>query len=556
MSLLGKFNNFSLRVKFILIISLLIVTSGSLVSYYLISKHLDAAKQGLIKKGSALVKVLAANCEYGTYIENETILDELIGATAQAEDITYIVVQNISGDVLADEAKEGITIPSGLPVDKCCYSLNIRDLNDSAIKGGGYELCYPVVTARTIVSRETLGSIGKSSGHVVTETIGMVRVGITVAPTIAEATKNIRAAVIIILLVISVTIMLTFGFVRMIVGPVEKLAEAAEKIARGDLSQETGIDRDDEIGRLAMSFDSMVRSLKDSRQEIEEYNRTLEEKIIDRTRELEDAQSQLIHSEKMAAVGQLSAGVAHELNNPLGGILGYAQYTLEKMSRKPFCEITEKDFDGYKKHLRDIEDQSRRCKTIVQNLLKFSRSTSKIDLSETDINNALLETISLIEHQLTMHKINLTTDLQDDMPLTQANSGMLQQVFTNIIINALHAMEDGGNLIIASRYSPSLGEFGGAIEINFTDNGCGIPPEIQKNIFEPFFTTKAIGKGTGLGLSVSYGIIKEHGGEIKVDSVEDCDTTFTITLPLEKIQSSPDTHKEVNTTTTGEQNIP
>lgn len=542
MSFIGKFNNLSLRVKFILTLSLLIITSSALVSYYLISKHIDTAERGLVKKGSALIKVLATNCEYGAYIENEIILDELIGATVNAEDITYIVVQNMSGDILATRTKEGVMIPDDLPIVTENDSLVIRELPEDGQNENYYELTYPIVTTRSIVSRENLGSIGKSRGHTVVEVIGNVRLGMSVSATLAETRQNIRGAVIIILLVMTATILLTLGFVNLVVKPLEHLASAAEKIAMGDLSLHTNIERNDEIGQLAASFDSMVDSLKESRYEIEEYNRTLEEKIIERTRELEEAQSQLIQTEKMAAVGQLSAGVAHELNNPLGGILGYSQYTLEKMNRQPFCDVTEKDFETYKKHLRDIEAQTRRCKTIVQNLLKFSRSSSKIDKTDVDINAALLETISLIEHQLMMHKINLTTDFNDDMPIIQANSGMLQQVFTNMIINALHAMEEGGNLLITSRHAPGLGEFSGAIEISFTDDGCGIPEKIQRNIFEPFFTTKAIGKGTGLGLSVSYGIIREHGGEIKVESVENCGTTFTIILPLEK------TGKQVDTT--------
>jgi signal transduction histidine kinase len=552
MSFLGKFNNLSLRVRFIITISLLIVTSGTLVSYYLISKHLDTAERGLINKGSALIKVLAVNCEYGTFIENETILDELIGATAKTEDITYIVVQNIEGKILAFESKEGFEIPKTLPIVNNQDSLVIRTLAQPQGDGYFYELCYPVITTRTLVSRETLGSIDKSRGHIITEVIGNVRLGISVSNTITEARSNIKAAVIIILLVMGATILLTFGFVNIVVKPIEHLVNAAEKIAKGDLSLEIGIDRNDEIGKLAVAFDSMVKSLMESRKEIEEYNRTLEEKIIERTKELEDAQAQLIQSEKMAAVGQLSAGVAHELNNPLGGILGYAQYTLEKMNRKPFEEITEREFETYRKHLKDIEAQSRRCKTIVQNLLKFSRSSAKIDTVEVDITNVLIETISLIEHQLTMQKVTLTTDLQEGIPPIQANAGLLQQVFTNIIINALHAMSQGGNLLITCRHSPGLGEFSGAVEISLTDDGCGIPAEIQKNIFEPFFTTKAIGKGTGLGLSVSYGIIKEHGGEIKVESVEGCGTTFTIILPLEKSSGAADTKNKANVNQTGE----
>jgi signal transduction histidine kinase len=170
-----------------------------------------------------------------------------------------------------------------------------------------------------------------------------------------------------------------------------------------------------------------------------------------------------------------------------------------------------------------------------------------------DVNGALVETITLIEHQMTMYKVKLTTDFQENIPPLRANAGMLQQVFTNIIINALHAMPDGGNLIIATRHSPGLGEFSGAVEISFTDTGCGIPAEIQKNIFEPFFTTKAIGKGTGLGLSVSYGIIKEHGGEIKVESVVGCGTTFVIILPLEKTAPPADTSTSDRREFTGEQ---
>jgi signal transduction histidine kinase len=546
MSFFGKFNNLSLRVKFVITISLLIITSGSLVSYYLISKHMEAAEKGLLNKGSALIKVLAVNCEYGTFIENEAVLDELIGATAKAEDITYIVVQNLDGKVLAWEAKEGVTIPDNLPVVQEQDSLNVRAIVEPDGDGYFYELCYPVVTTRTMISREMLGSIGKTRGHVITEVIGNVRLGISVAATINETKNNIKAAVIIILLVISATLLLTVGFVNIVVKPIERLVHATEKIAKGELSLAIGLDRHDEIGKLATAFDSMVRSLKESRKEIEEYNRTLEERIIERTRELEDAQAQLIQSEKMAAVGQLSAGVAHELNNPLGGILGYAQYTLEKMTRKPFCDMTERDFESYRKHLKDIEAQSRRCKTIVQNLLKFSRSSTKIDTADVDVNTVLLETISLIEHQFTMQKVTLTTDLQETIPAVQANAGLLQQVFTNIIINALHAMTEGGQLLITSRHSPGLGEFSGAVEISFADNGCGIPLEIQKNIFEPFFTTKAIGKGTGLGLSVSYGIIKEHGGEIKVESVEGCGTTFTIILPLEKPFTPSDTSRETD----------
>ncbi len=552
MSFFLRLTQGSLRLKFVLIISLFIFVSGSLLSYYLISKQIRAAEQSLINKGSALIKVLASNCEYGVVIENEYVLDELISATAQSEDIIYIQVQNLKGEVLAFRSQDGVEIPGRLPAGHKVDSLIQRKIYLPDRKQELYDLSYPVVTSKSMVSRENLGSVGRQHGHIVTEAIGSVRVGVSIANTMDEVRRNVLGAVIIIMLVMAITILLTYSFVKIVVKPIESLAEASNRIAQGDLTVDLDISGKDEISQLALAFSSMVSSLKESRREIENYNRTLEAKIIERTRELEEAQSQLIQSEKMAAVGQLSAGVAHELNNPLGGILGYAQYTLEKMNRKVFAELNEKDFESYKKYLRDIETQTRRCKAIVQNLLKFSRSSAKIDMTDIDINEALLETISLIEHQMSMHKVKLTTDLQENIPTARANSGMLQQVFTNIIINALHAMSDGGNLIVSTRHSGELGEFAGVVEISITDSGCGIPSEIQKNIFEPFFTTKPVGKGTGLGLSVSYGIIKEHGGEIKVESVEDCGTTFTIILPLEKSEVGADTTSEPSKDTAGD----
>lgn len=540
MNLFQKIKSAGLRVKFITIIFLLIITNGTLVSYYLISKQVENLEKALVEKGSALIEVLAVNCEYGVFIENEAILKELIDATAMAEDISYIVIQNLEGQVLASKIHGSNIIPGGIAHTASEDSLTVRKVAEDSREGYYYELCFPVVTKQIMVSKESLGSIDNSRGHVTTETIGEVRLALSVVSTTTEAMANIRMAMIIILLVMAITIALTFGLVNKIIRPLEKLAIASKKIAEGDLTIDIDIGSPDEIGLLASSFDTMIKSLVDSRAEIEGYNRTLEEKIIERTKELENAQTLLIQTEKMAAVGQLSAGVAHELNNPLGGILGYAQYTLEKMNKKPFADNTDRDFEGYKKHLRDIETQARRCKTIVRNLLKFSRSSAKIDLSDIDINGVIRETLSLIEHQMSMHKINLAIDLEEEIPIMQGNAGMLQQVFTNMIINSLHAMGEDGNLLINSRYSPGVGEFAGAVEISFADDGSGIPAEIQKNIFEPFFTTKAIGQGTGLGLSVSYGIIKDHGGEIRVESVEGCGTTFTIILPLETIGGDTD----------------
>jgi signal transduction histidine kinase len=253
-----------------------------------------------------------------------------------------------------------------------------------------------------------------------------------------------------------------------------------------------------------------------------------------------------VQSEKLSAIGQLAAGVAHELNNPLGGILGYAQFTLEKLRKNVPEKTAPKEIQSYVRYVSDIEVQARRCKTIVQNLLRFSRSSRVTEFEPVDINATINETVQFIEHQLRISQIEIEVSLAEKLPTIYGNTGQLQQVFTNLLINAMHASEAGQTLAVVSRYSPALGEFGGAIELDFVDQGKGIPEENLNKIFEPFFTTKDIGKGTGLGLSVSYGIIKEHGGEITVNSAVGEGTTFTIVLPVQKSANPADTPKETS----------
>jgi two-component system NtrC family sensor kinase len=360
-----------------------------------------------------------------------------------------------------------------------------------------------------------------------------------------EATKAAtEAAILLAFVVLLVTILVVAIVVNAVVKPITSLARATDQISRGDFSTVVQISRGDEIGQLADVFNRMTRTLKHSREEIEQYNRTLEEKIIERTRQLDDAQAQLIQSEKMSAIGQLAAGVAHELNNPLGGILGYAQFTLEKLRKNAPDKTTSKEIDSYIRYVSDIELQARRCKTIVQNLLRFSRSSRTVEFNETDINQTLEQTLTFVEHQLRISQIELMVDLAPNLPRIQGNSGQLQQVLTNLIINAMHASAPGTTITVSTRYCPALGEFSGTVEVAIADHGHGIARENLTKIFEPFFTTKEVGKGTGLGLSVSYGIVKEHGGEIMVESEVGRGSTFTIIIPVQKQELSADKTNE------------
>lgn len=228
---------------------------------------------------------------------------------------------------------------------------------------------------------------------------------------------------------------------------------------------------------------------------------------------------QLQQADKLASLGQISTGLAHEINNPLGVMLGYTQLLLRETN--PGTQVHD--------DLKTIEKHARNCKRIVDDLLKFARGT-KTKKSSIDINECVSEVVSLLAHQFEMERILLETRLQEDLPPLTADGEKLKQVFMNLLMNARQATSVGDRILVETGKDSE----DRAITISFSDNGCGIPPETIDKIFDPFFTTKPVGEGTGLGLSVSYGIIQDHNGRIEVDSEVEKGSTFTIFLPVEE----------------------
>jgi len=278
-----------------------------------------------------------------------------------------------------------------------------------------------------------------------------------------------------------------------------------------------------------------VTEQKTLQQQISEYARHLEETVEN----LKDTQNKLVEARKLVAVGRLAAGVAHELNNPLGGILGYSQFALEKMNEKPISQFDQEDTATFLQYLQDIEHQTKRCRFIVRDLLDFSHLSRTEELEPLNVDLDLEQAIKLAASQLEENKIALVKKLTEPLPRIHGNSSHLQQVFINLISNAVQAMPEGGTLTIASR----IGGDQRTVELSFTDTGVGIPEKDLEKIFEPFFTTKKPGEGTGLGLAVSYGLVKNLGGDIKVKSKKSQGATFTVILPVageEEISESKD----------------
>jgi len=238
---------------------------------------------------------------------------------------------------------------------------------------------------------------------------------------------------------------------------------------------------------------------------------------LDMERRLQKTQIQLLQAEKMASLGKLAAGVAHQLNNPLGGITLYAQLMLEEYSLE---EAAQSD-------LQRILDDAERCRNTIRELLEFARQTRQ-EIRLNDLNHALSQTLFLLENQVLFHNIEIVKDLDTSLPKVPSDIQQLNHVFMNIILNAAEAMEGAGRLEIRTLRSRD----GHDVIIQIADTGPGIPEEVLPHIFEPFFTTKEEGKGTGLGLSLAYGIIENHSGRIRVSSEMGKGTTFSIHLPL------------------------
>ncbi|MEA3408763.1 MAG: ATP-binding protein [Candidatus Eisenbacteria bacterium] len=282
---------------------------------------------------------------------------------------------------------------------------------------------------------------------------------------------------------------------------------------------------------LEQKVDERTRELREAREELESLNEGLEQRVEDRTQELRDVQARIVQSGRLAAVGELAAGVAHELNNPLAGILGYAQYDLERLKDADAESMSKDDLDKVVAHLVFIEHGARRCTEIVESLLRFSR-TSRCASTEVDVNELIEETLGFTSRELSSRGIELKSDLVDGELQVIGDPRQLQQVFANIILNARKAMLSGGRLSVSSARVPAENGGGESVAVSFGDTGSGISGENLLRVFEPFFTTSEVGEGSGLGLSVSYGIIKDHGGKIDVESKVGVGSTFTVLLPV------------------------
>lgn len=314
-----------------------------------------------------------------------------------------------------------------------------------------------------------------------------------------SARELLQDLFVIALILLSSAAILGLVWSNRLMGPIKRLSKATEVLGKGHYDIHVDVTSRDEIGGLAKSFNHMVDELQ-----VREYD-------------LIEANNQLVQAAKMAAFGELGAGIAHEVKNPLAGILGLSQLSMRRL----------KSDDPIYDNLLRIEFETKRCRDIIDNLMRFARQ-EKVDFIAIDVNSVIKNAISIVDHQLTINGVKIEQQLADELPKIMGDGNQIQQIVMNFMINAQQAMQEKPGIV---KLSTSLIE-DDLIEMRISDTGPGIPEEIQDKIFQPFFTTKEAGKGTGLGLSVTYGIIKDHMGTVSIESQAGKGATFVVRFPV------------------------
>ncbi len=337
------------------------------------------------------------------------------------------------------------------------------------------------------------------------EIIGILYVGLLEQKYLDLKWRSIQLFLSVTLLGALASMALAYVIAKRISGPVLQLVAASRQVAHGNLDAKVQVNSTDELHDLADSFNYMAAALKKRDNQLKEF-----------------ATKKIMESERLAIIGQLAANVAHELNNPLQGIVSYSHLLLERMPPESPARLS----------VQKIATQANRCSLIIRGLLDFSRQR-KPQKRPANLNSVVSECVALVQDQALFHNISIQKNLQVYLPSTVMDPSEMQQVMMNMLINAAEAMDGRGELRVSTRVAPNE-DF---VEVAVSDTGRGIPEEEIEHIFDPFFTTKEVGHGTGLGLAISFGIVKEHSGSISVESEIGKGATFTLRLPLAAVEA-------------------
>ncbi|HEX9652415.1 MAG TPA: ATP-binding protein [bacterium] len=489
--------------KLIIAVGSVAITIIAIFSYFIIESQKQALISQIEHHANQLSETVKSGTKYDMLLNQRDRVHRIIDSMGKQAGIDKIRIFNKEGEIIYSSAKEDI----GELVDKqaeSCYACHAVDQPLERIS----------ITERTRIfelkdGSQNLGIINpiynepgcwQASCHAHDagqKVLGVLDVTMSLDEVEEQIAANeMRMATFAISAIIIISLIIWF-FVQHLVGkPVRQLVNATNVVASGNLDFKIKNNKKDELGQLANSFNAM-------------------------THKLADAQRQLIQSDKLASLGRLAAGVAHEINNPLTGVLTYSSFLLKRANGNA----------DMKNDLEVIVRETKRCREIVKGLLDFARQVP-VQKTQVAIPAVIEHVLTIIDNQLRLKKARVQKEIAANLPTIHADANQMEQVFMNLLVNAADAVEnEGGEIVVtAERRQADSKEF---LEVKIHDNGCGIPREDLTKIFEPFYSTKGQ-KGTGLGLAVVWGIIEKHGGKITVDSETGKGTRFTVRLPIEE----------------------
>jgi len=518
----------SLSFRLVVLLALSMIFTVGLLGYLNIRLHRQHLEQVTLASADRVSNVIKQNASYYMLRNEREGLYHLIHDIGSEPGVVSIRIMNQEGRIsFSSDPKEANTF-----VDKrteACYGCHSQSRPLTRLNRPDRFRTYKLPTGERALGIinpiENSRACSNADCHyhpASQEILGVLDTNLSLAAADADMAQSTRQTIVYTVLAVLVICSLSGLFVwRFVRVPLAALKAGTERLGEGDLGYQIAVDSNDEVADLARSFNTMSRQLHQASEEIDTWTKTLETRVEEKTRELNTAHEQMLRVEKMATMGKLAAVVAHEINNPLAGILTYAKL-LKK--RFPATDPMQKEIF---ETLDIIESESRRCGEIVKNLMTFAR-TKPMSYDLADLNAIIQRCVKLVQHQLELDSIELHLELAKDLPAAGCDAGQITQVILALVMNAIEAMPHGGVLALETHLSPDAD---GAVII-VRDNGVGMPREILANMFEPFFTTKENRHSLGLGLAICHSIIERHQGEIRVASEPGRGTTFTISLPL------------------------
>jgi len=524
--ILSATRSLSFRLYSLLLILLIISFTG--IMYFNVTSHTSHVNESVIDSAIQASDLIKRSARYSMLKNDRENLSNIITTVGQEKGMEGIRIYNKPGKIaFSNDLAEVDTI-----VDKKieqCYVCHEKEpaqvylTNKNRIRILTSPQGYRVLGLINPIENEPECYNAGCHGHSPKDKLlGLLDVKISLKSVDEEAYRTRKNMVLFSSIMIFVTALLFAGFIlRLVHIPIRKLAKGTREVANLNLDYAIDFVSKDEMGELAGSFNQMTKQLKAANEANQEWSSTLEKKVREKSEELKKAQAHLLLVEKIASLGKLSAVVAHEINNPLSGILTYAKLSL-KIIQSP-TSLSQEQTNSVVQFLSVIRDEAIRCGDIVKNLLIFAKKDFG-KWTEESLNKIIHNSIQLVKHKMQMKELELSQELAEGNDIIYCDTSGIQHVLVALFINAIDAMSKGGKLKVRTNLLDGDRE----VQIVISDTGGGIPEEILPHIFEPFVSTK---ESTGLGLAVVYGIIQQHKGEIEVESKTNQGTSFIITLP-------------------------